>query len=262
MCGTAQINGTVTSFTMDVRARNVRQTVKAGDPFMWGAFRVTFEQDDSDAPASYGAASHVISDQAIGKDVTADVPGRVTFQPRRLATADTDGETASGARLGGGQRFEVVVPVTSASPATMAGWIDFNRNRRFDAAERAQTAVTAGASAVLMTWTVPKDVEGGASWMRLRLARDAAELARPDGWASSGEVEDHPFAITGPDLRLSHTASRRKANPGDRVAFVTTVENTSTQARSYNISVRTQGWSTTPCSGARLPGPRSRRAPR
>ncbi|MFI6393580.1 GEVED domain-containing protein [Nonomuraea sp. NPDC050540] len=237
MCGTAQVNGMVSSFTVDVRARNVRRTLPAGDPFMWGVFRVTFEQDDSDAPASYGAASHSISDQSIGASATSDRPGMVSFTPRRR---DDDQDDASAGRLEAGQdgRLQLTVPVRTTSSGVLAGWVDFDRDGRFQPSERASAVLPANSARAVLTWAPPQDAKPGPSWLRLRLAEAAAEVSVPTGWAATGEVEDHRVNLLIPgQVRLSHTAPNR-IGKGERLTFTTRVRNSGQTALPYHLSMR------------------------
>ncbi|WP_214321169.1 GEVED domain-containing protein [Nonomuraea sediminis] len=200
MCGTAQVNGTLTSFSVDLRARNVRLTGPAGDPFMWGVFRVTLEEDDSDAPGSYGAASHAVSDLRIGDAVTADNQQTVSFAPRRTDGSD-NGEPAQWLRddafqrVTPGRRIRLRVPVDSPSAATLAGWVDFDRDGHFDRGELARTGVGERDRGAALTWDVPRGARSGQTWLRLRLAHDARQVTQPKGWAATGEVEDHQIAL-------------------------------------------------------------------
>ncbi|GAA0924667.1 hypothetical protein GCM10009560_25560 [Nonomuraea longicatena] len=239
MCGTARVDGTVSAFTVDMRARNVRKTRSAGQPFMWAAFRVTLEEDESDAPASYGAATHVVTDQFIGSGVSADNLTAVAFQPRRRTDADADSpfQPPSGALTPGGS-LTLHVPVTGAGRGSaVAGWIDFNDNGRFEPGERAQSLVLPGLTRTALTWTVPRDVRSSASWLRLRMAGDPAELELPTGYASGGEVEDHPFAITASGLTITQSAPRDTAAKGERVTFVTTVGNPTELAQPARVAI-------------------------
>ena len=82
--------------------------------------------------------------------------------------------------------------------ASLACWIDFNRDGDFlDGGERAAAVVNSSASRQSLNLTfsgfaVPTP---GVSYLRCRLANDAAEVAAPAGPASSGEVEDHWLTI-------------------------------------------------------------------
>ncbi|MFI6481301.1 GEVED domain-containing protein [Nonomuraea sp. NPDC050663] len=199
MCGTAQVNGMISSFTLDLLARNVRRGLPAGDPFVWGVFRITFEEDASDAPASYGAATHSISALSIGPDVTADLPDTISFTPRRVATDVDDAATGvlpdGTLRAQQGERIRLSVPMRSASAAVLAGWIDFNRDGVFQPSERASVSAPAGSSRPVLTWTAPREVKHGPTWVRLRTAASPETLTSPSGWAATGEVEDYRVTL-------------------------------------------------------------------
>ncbi|GAA2402855.1 GEVED domain-containing protein [Nonomuraea africana] len=198
-CGTVQVNGTLNSFTIMLRARDVRRGGEAGTSQMWGAFKLSLYEDDSDAPASYGAASHILTDTSLGRDVTPDHTDTDSFTPRTLrvgADADDALEAEGPAPLAGNaSTYSLDVPVRAGSASSLGGWIDFDRNGSFDAGERAQAQVEAGASSGTLTWTVPKTVRPGATWLRLRAAATADGVERPTGWADSGEVEDYPITL-------------------------------------------------------------------
>lgn len=198
MCGSVQLNGTLDSFTIKVKARNVRPYQSAGDPFFWGAFRVSLSEDSSDAPTSYGAATHVVGDGFIGSEVTADNTERVSFYPRQLsANADLDQLLGRQGVITAerGDRIAMDVPVSAKSPAVLAGWIDFNRNGTYDRSERAETTVSPNRNYSRLMWVVPDDARTGTSWARLRMAASSAQVVTPTGWAENGEVEDHPVII-------------------------------------------------------------------
>lgn len=82
------------------------------------------------------------------------------------------------------------------SGATLAGWIDFDGDGRFDATERAQVEVQPGASSATLEWIVPPDVAAGDTWARLRIARDPAQVVAADGFADAGEVEDQAIRLS------------------------------------------------------------------
>ncbi|MEU6711330.1 GEVED domain-containing protein [Nonomuraea sp. NPDC046802] len=197
-CGTAKVNGTVTSFTVKLRARDVRHGITGMAPQLWAAVKLSLTEDDSDAPATYGAASHAISDSYLGKSVTADHRYAVSLTPRALPSDTDDDDALTGSPVpitSDGRNFTVKIPVTAASAASVAGWIDFDHNGRFDATERSVANVAKGASTVELSWAVPQTLQTGPTWMRLRLAADANGTALSTGWADSGEVEDHQVQL-------------------------------------------------------------------
>ncbi|GAA5037330.1 hypothetical protein HNP84_003105 [Thermocatellispora tengchongensis] len=200
LCGSAQVDGTVTSFTVELHTRNVRYNGGAGAPFFYGAFRVTLEEDHSDAPASYGAASHTVTDAFLGGGATADQPGSVAFTPRALPrdTDDALARTPAPIRIRSQRgRHWLTVPVATRSATVLSGWLDLDRDGVFEPGERARNPLPAKATRATLSWPIPPGTRPGASWLRLRLATPG-QAETPTGWADSGEVEDHPVLISGP----------------------------------------------------------------
>jgi hypothetical protein len=81
----------------------------------------------------------------------------------------------------------------TGSPATLACWLDLNRDGDFlDPGERAAAGVNsaAGRQSVALTFTGFPVPTPGVSYLRCRLASAADEVALPIGPANSGEVED------------------------------------------------------------------------
>ena len=96
--------------------------------------------------------------------------------------------------------------VACRGPGSVAGWVDWNGNGTFDAGERSATVACTNNTATLR-WTVPHDLQfstdGFQSYMRLRIAANANEIAEPTGMSTTGEVEDHPLVIDTPDPELT-----------------------------------------------------------
>jgi hypothetical protein len=81
----------------------------------------------------------------------------------------------------------------TGSPATLACWLDFNRDGDFaDAGERASAIVNSAADrqSVALTFSGFAAPTPGVSYLRCRIANAADEVALPTGPANSGEVED------------------------------------------------------------------------
>ena len=91
--------------------------------------------------------------------------------------------------------------VACTGPGTVAGWIDWNRDGALPDAVSAPDAVDCTGSSVTLSWTVPADLKGGPSFLRLRIGPDAASVAGPTGVTTAGEVEDHALTITADRLR-------------------------------------------------------------
>jgi hypothetical protein len=99
----------------------------------------------------------------------------------------------------------VQLPVTVfnniANPATVACWIDFNRDGVFSNAERASATVGAssGTTTPTLTFSGFSAPVPGLSYLRCRIATAAGEVANATGPAATGEVEDYPLNISGVD---------------------------------------------------------------
>jgi len=221
---------------------------------------VTF--DRGDAPATYGEAAHAVQYPFAGGAPPVGGPTAVsddafalatTTQPTaRLGPSVDPGGSASPTALGddaatsGGafgpdddETDDPTTPigvtpgtthtqtgVSCTGPGTVAGWIDFNGDGDFDSpAERSQDATCGGAS-VDLTWTVPTDVRTQAqSFMRLRIAAAAADIATATGFAFTGEAEDHALRVNALiDLGIAKTAPAIVA-PGAPISWTLTVHN-------------------------------------
>ena len=180
--------------------------------------------DFGDAPASYGTlladdgARHVVA----GYDATNHTA------PLMLGTLiDTEFDASPGANADGDDlgvpiddedafvvpiirssgETQITLPVTlqntSGAGATLYGWIDLDRNGRFDANEAATVAVPSGATSAVLSWAGLDPLTAGPTFLRLRLtsatlpAGTAANGgdARAVGVAPDGEVEDHRVDI-------------------------------------------------------------------
>lgn len=77
--------------------------------------------------------------------------------------------------------------------ATVAGWIDFNNNQSFDAAERVATTCLSGNAD--LNWSGLSGLSVSNTFLRLRIASVAADVSSPSSAAADGEVEDYPLTI-------------------------------------------------------------------
>ena len=206
--------------------------------------------DVSDAPASYGQALHAYppsltadglasgstayltptfrvstftnpTTNLLGLKVDAD---SATMQGNATATTDDitdindeDGVNVSSlAPLNINSTATYLVPVACSGTGTVKGWLDFNLNGTFDSSESSQVKCTGGGATVNLTFPVPSGIKSGQSYLRLRYALDATELAAPDGVAMTGEVEDYALPIYS---RVFLKKSWGLAVPGDTVTL-------------------------------------------
>jgi hypothetical protein len=156
--------------------------------------------DYGDAPNSYGTlfASNgpyhsITGNLYLGAGETCDGDG----QPSVAANLDSldDGVTFPAA-CASCNIYTVNINAynNTGSPATIAGWIDFNKNGVFDAAERTSITIPASAAtqSVSMTFTVSAfSATSAGTYARFRIANDSTEISTPYGLATSGEVEDY-----------------------------------------------------------------------
>ncbi len=242
-CGSVQVNGVVSSVSFDTGTIWVKNAAAAAGTFLTtssDAFvaTVTLAQDYSDAPTSYNGAQapvHVVSDLTLGSTVDADNVNvrNSTTAPWAAAAAtgdDTDGTDDEDAFSSvpdvvaqPGATYSLSVPISGLSKAArLCGWLDFNRNGTFDAAEQACASPAAGATTATLTWTVPANVSLGASNARFRLGYTAAQVQAATGRADSGEVEDYALQIRArPQIILTKTTTGVAGGP-----FTYTLTNT------------------------------------
>ena len=214
--------------------------------------------DRGDAPASYGDAAHAVQYPFQGGELPGSPTGVLSqvsepfalatttapsprlgpsLDPRGAPTPDPHGDhdAGRGGAFGvdddeteapaaafefGPAGTQITDPaIACTGPGIVAGWIDFNANGRFDAAERSQSAPCVGTS-VDLTWTVPADVQPQArSFMRLRIAADAGDVADPVALAATGEVEDHLLVADPPETTITGGPDEGSTVPGGRPAF-------------------------------------------
>lgn len=162
--------------------------------------------DYGDAPNSYGTlfASngpyHAISTNLyLGAGVTCDADG----QPSATASLDglDDGVTFP-LPCNNCNTYTVSISAynNTGSPATIAGWIDFNKNGVFDNGERQSVTIPSSATTqtVSMTFTITTfSATTTGTFARFRIANDSTEIATPYGYASAGEVEDYQITCVG-----------------------------------------------------------------
>ncbi|MGL5810794.1 MAG: CshA/CshB family fibrillar adhesin-related protein, partial [Nocardioides sp.] len=199
------------------------------------ALGVVISIDRGDAPASYGDAAHSFSYGFTGGEVPVDTPNvplstppfaladidmpqtrlgaivdpetgpfadsdatgdDVQESPLTAGVNDEDGITAPSAITTPPGATYTVPGVACTGPGTVAGWVDFDADGTFSAAEGSAPAPCSGSS-VDLSWTVPTSVvmTPTPSYLRLRIAPTAAGVASPTGVVIGGEVEDYRVQI-------------------------------------------------------------------
>jgi hypothetical protein len=201
--------------------------------------------DFGDAPLSYGTtlatngARHATSSLFLGDAVDIDADG----QPSIAA----DGDNAHGlndedgvilpASFTSGQTTTITVEASAAGK--LDGWIDLNRNGKFEATEKIFNSVNVVGGSNELTFAVPfANVNGviGESFARFRVSSAGGLTAT--GYAPDGEVEDYAVTLFGGGLVQIVEDSESQANvltingtgSGDAIA-VQFVPGSTTQVR-------------------------------
>ncbi len=174
-------------------------------------------RDYGDAPSQYpttnsnNGAYHKLTDTPaifIGNLVDKELDGSPTVAADgddNTSTDDEDGVSTLPTLSSDATSYSVDVNVTNntGNDGYLVGWVDFNGNGLFDAAEAATVAVPDGSSntTVTLNWTGLSGLQAGGSYLRLRLSTDTqvvtgdAATSLPDGVASDGEIEDYALTI-------------------------------------------------------------------
>ncbi|BAZ43345.1 hypothetical protein NIES4102_03450 [Chondrocystis sp. NIES-4102] len=177
------------------------------------------EVDYGDAPSTFGDAIHNVpttptiylgsvkpdteTSTQLGTDNGASASGDDSN-----GVPDDEDAFASLAKVPTVGNYNLTVPLnnTSGGNATLHGWIDFNRNGKFEATEYRTASVASGATSANLNWAVPVGTLPGNSHARFRITNSAlvddtntsAQDERSIGNASNGEVEDYPVTISVP----------------------------------------------------------------
>ena len=233
-CGSARVNGTVTTLTFELGAVTVQNPstpspianmANASETF---GMTVTLPQDFADGPAAYDgtqAPAHVMSDLTLGADVSEDNAA----VPNSTAGVDTDVtdafDTLPDVVAEPGSTYDLSVPVAGVSQdAHVCGFLDLDHDGVFGTTdERACTTVAAGATSADLSWTLPTTVSVGQTRVRFRIGYIQAQVETPTGLAGSGEVEDYPLTVLArPQIILTKTTTGSAGGPFDYTLSNTT----------------------------------------
>jgi hypothetical protein len=151
--------------------------------------------DRSDAPTSYGEATHsIVSGIQLGAAIDSDAVSIAN------ATASGDGTDDDGVTFVGGTTLNTgataSVSVVTSGTGVLHAWIDFNGNGTFESSERITNWVGGNSSTggtTTLTFGVPEGFTGN-TYARFRYSSDVA-AANPSGSASDGEVEDYQITL-------------------------------------------------------------------
>jgi uncharacterized repeat protein (TIGR01451 family) len=194
--------------------------------------------DYGDAPASYGttAAANGPRHRPSGLDTGA---GTATLSLGTLVDTEKDGQPSAGAagddttgrddedavtgpiviRTGAASTIDVRATNATASPATLAGWVDLDGNGTFDAAERVAVAVPAGSGTKTYQLAFPAGTVTQDTYARFRLFDGDVTNPSPLGAVTGGEVEDHRVTVQQRGLEVEKSSD---ATSGTRVGDTVT----------------------------------------
>jgi uncharacterized repeat protein (TIGR01451 family) len=158
--------------------------------------------DYSDAPSSYGSASHtIVSGTYLGTTITADSAAYNSAQ----ADGDTgdDGITLNGAASGtyilNASTESTTNNTISINPKTngfASLWIDYNQDGDFaDAGEQVLNDQAVSSGIQNRSFNVPTSAIPGYTFARVRYSTTIGTANTPTGTASNGEVEDYVFKV-------------------------------------------------------------------
>ena len=160
----------------------------------------TYDVDHADAPASYGAPTHSISNPlTLGTGVTGETSG---YDDAAASADSDDGVTIPTLAQGASATIPVSVTQASGNQGYLQGWIDWNGDGDFaDAGEQVATdlqSASAGTSTISVPVTVPANATTSPTFARFRWSTTSglnSTAAAPDG-----EVEDYALTVLAPPL--------------------------------------------------------------
>ncbi|MEZ4658008.1 MAG: GEVED domain-containing protein [Caldilineaceae bacterium] len=162
--------------------------------------------------ADGGPHHTVVPDLYIGGGVDAEIDGQPTPQARGddLAQFDDEDGIGNNACFVLGQPLQLDIPVFNSreADAQLSGWIDFDGNGAFAAAEQQYAVIASGPGSPIATLDFgrPPLSTPPQTFLRLRLSTDANAAGQPTGPTDpaaptpDGEVEDHALRFVTPTL--------------------------------------------------------------
>ncbi|WP_370582692.1 GEVED domain-containing protein [Plantibacter sp. VKM Ac-2885] len=242
-CGPGGTTGTSDILVRGYRAQGGGEGIDGFNPSC-----TTIPDDFGDAPNSYGSASHELNaatylgwseDAEAGMQYSADATGdnQVSGTAPNQSINDENGVASFDPIVAGRTGNYSVSVLTSnkvpGTPATLVGWIDFNRNGTFEPNEGASVPVPAGTpdgTSVTLTWSgIAAQTVAGPSFARFRIGSGTQlTTATPTGTGTPGEVEDYALTIAAsePSFTVAKSVDKTVTTPGDPVTYSVTVTNT------------------------------------
>jgi hypothetical protein len=200
----------------------------------WGDCSEAFRPlcDFGDAPATYDP--NPLSPAVNEQDTMIRIGSTFDREWLKTSSAAANGDGADEDGVGtvpfmapgnGGWACQVVVYNHTGSPATLRGWLDFNGNGVFDAAENVATATfTVPSSTANQTFTLywpntPNTFTNGqATYARIRITNSAVMgAANATGYYENGETEDYRVLIDNFPLTVNLMSFSARAISKDKV---------------------------------------------
>jgi uncharacterized repeat protein (TIGR01451 family)/LPXTG-motif cell wall-anchored protein len=121
----------------------------------------------------------------------------------------------------------VKVTNTSASAATLAGWIDLNNSGTFEVGERVMAAVPANSGTASYELSFPSTTFTANTYARFRVFDGTVVNPLPASPVAGGEVEDVLVQVGSYDTnKTANPAEGSVVSPGQDVTYTVTIQNT------------------------------------
>ncbi len=148
--------------------------------------------DYSDAPASYGVATHTfVAGTRLGATITTEASAILDAD-----NASDDGVILAPLTTGATSYTIPASTITVTGTGNLYAWVDFNGNGTFEATEFASTTVTANVVAGNLTFSgFGMVTASGSTYVRLRFTSNTLTSANAIGAATDGEVEDYAVSV-------------------------------------------------------------------
>ncbi|OQX73950.1 MAG: hypothetical protein B6D59_04060 [Campylobacteraceae bacterium 4484_4] len=163
--------------------------------------------DYGDAPKSYADATHQI-DENLTLGATVDHESESIYSQDALGddankTDDEDAVTKVDPIWIGDNQYSIEVTVRDLDGrgAWLMGWIDFDRDGRFENSEKTTISLNSSGTYTLQWGLSGKALHEGESYLRIRLSSDRNMQAK--GIVGDGEVEDYRIEIKKPANRFN-----------------------------------------------------------
>lgn len=190
------------------------------------------QKDYSDAPATYGDATHrLVTGIQLGSLIDIETASQASAAATGDDTSGVDDEDGVSSlpplAIGSSSYTIPAANIAATGTGKIHAWIDFNRNGTFQSTEYATVNVAGGVLSGNLVFTGLPAMTVGSTVARFRFTSDAAiTSATPSGVATDGEVEDYQLQIQpSADLAVTKTNAVTSVNAGSTTTYTVTVTN-------------------------------------